>query len=204
MVRRTSFYLMFRSSESEILCIHIHQLLRWLRMCPIPFLLTLISHFKKSPSPLNIGHFMSESDFFNYSHVGHAIQITRKWNSKPLKSFPSSYQPPMQVNIVTHSDAGVSNAGYHQVQQHGRIKNTVQQQQMPILPNWANFFVNKPWLRRYLPNGNPIYFIEKMYPFFLMDHIPSRYFEGLQRARIYYENEEMEQMTESLEVLKNN
>lgn len=146
---------------------------------------------------------MSESDFFNYSHVGHAIQITRKWHSKPLKSYPSSYQPPMQVNIVTHANHENSNIVYRQVQPtHGGSKSSLQQQeQMPILPNWANFFIKKPWLKRYLPHGNPIYFIEKLYPFFLMDHIPARYFEGLQRARIYYENEEMKQITESLGVL---
>lgn len=184
----------------------------------IPFFINFNIIIHAFPLVTYIGRFMSESDFFNYSHVGHAIQITRKWNSKPLKSFPSSYQPPMQVNIVTHHDAAVggNNANYHQVhhpqQQQSyanRVKTTVQSQQsMPILPNWAKFFVDKPWLRRHLPNGNPIYFIEKLYPFFLMDHIPSRYFEGLQRARIYYENEEMkQQMTaavESLGVLKNN
>jgi hypothetical protein len=145
---------------------------------------------------------MSESDFFNYSHVGHAIQITRKWHSKPLKSYPSSYQPPMQVNIVTHGNQNNSSVGYHQVQATARTSSSVHQQQLPILPNWANFFIQKPWIKRYLPHGNPIYFIEKLYPFFLMDHIPARYFEGLQRARIYYENEEMEQIAKSLEVLK--
>lgn len=142
---------------------------------------------------------MSESDFFNYSHVGHAIQITRKWNAKPLKTFPSSYQPPMQVNIVTHTISSSSN-GYYQV--HAKPKTIQQQQTLPMLPNWAKFFTSKPWLQRHLPNGNPIYFIEKLYPFFLMDHIPSQYFQGLQRARIYYENEELENLTESLSVIE--
>ncbi|KAI7904630.1 uncharacterized protein BX663DRAFT_541633 [Cokeromyces recurvatus] len=44
------------------------------------------------------------------------------------------------------------------------------------------------FLLRYVPNGNPIYFVEKLlYPFFFRDHIPSQYFQGLQRASIYYE-----------------
>lgn len=136
---------------------------------------------------------MSESDFFNYSHVGHAIKITRKWNAKPLKTFPSSYQPPMQVNIVTQTNASSI------LLTTSRPK--VGSQPLPILPNWAKFFLSKPWLQRYLPNGNPIYFIEKLYPYFLMDHIPSRYFEGLQRARVYYENIEQEGMTESLGII---
>lgn len=101
----------------------------------------------------------------------------------------------MQVNIVTHTVT--TNSGYYQV--HAKPK-TVVQQALPMLPNWANFFVTKPWLQRYLPNGNPIYFIEKLYPYFFMDHIPSQYFQGLQRARIYYENEELENTTQSLSV----
>jgi hypothetical protein len=140
---------------------------------------------------------MSESDFFNYSHVGHAIQITRKWHSKPLKTYPSSYQPPMQVNIVTNSSNSSSSSSstsspQQQTTIHYNKKLLSPKQQLPTLPNWANFFISKPWIQHYLPNGNPIYFIEKLYPFFLMDHIPSQYFNGLQRARIYYENEEAE------------
>ncbi|KAI9356069.1 Alpha/Beta hydrolase protein [Pilaira anomala] len=141
----------------------------------------------------SVGHFVSESDFFNYSHVGHAIKITRKWNAKPLKTFPSSYQPPMQVNIVTQTNASSI------LLTTSRPKAVPQP--LPILPNWAKFFLSKPWLQGYLPNGNPIYFIEKLYPYFLMDHIPSRYFEGLQRARVYYENIEQEGMTESLGIV---
>jgi hypothetical protein len=139
---------------------------------------------------------MSESDFFNYSHVGHAIQITHKWHSKPLKSFPSSYQPPMQLNIITKIN-GSNNNNQHQIVIHKKLLKQQQQEQLvdeqqAMLPNWAKYFIYKPWIQKYLPNGNPIYFIEKLYPFFLMDHIPSQYFHGLQRARIYYENEEFE------------
>ncbi|KAG2206704.1 hypothetical protein INT47_003646 [Mucor saturninus] len=143
------------------------------------------------------GHFVSESDFFNYSHVGHAIQITRKWNAKPLKTFPSSYQPPMQVNIVTQT-VGSSSTGYYQplVTTSSKPMTTTA---LPVLPRWAQWLMNRPQLQRHW-NGNPIYFIEKMYPYFLMDHIPSQYFEGLQRARIYYEKEMTEQTTESLRV----
>jgi hypothetical protein len=151
---------------------------------------------------------MSESDFFNYSHIGHAIKIQPKWRSKPLRTYPSSYQPPMQVNIVTHANAAATigvGGGYYQVQPHGSKANNKQQaSSLPILPtnlpSWAKFFMKKSWIQYYLPQGNPIYFIQKSYPFVLMDHIPSSYFEGLARARIYYENEELEQMTESLSI----
>ncbi|KAI8645141.1 Alpha/Beta hydrolase protein, partial [Parasitella parasitica] len=143
------------------------------------------------------GRFMSESDFFNYSHVGHAIQITHKWHSKPLKSYPSSYQPPMQLKIITDSSKGKGNgsssssssSNQHQVVVHKKLLKPQQEErieeQQAMLPNWAKFFIYKPWAQRHLPTGNPIYFIEKLYPFFLMDHIPSQYFYGLQRARIY-------------------
>ncbi|CEP16589.1 hypothetical protein [Parasitella parasitica] len=146
---------------------------------------------------------------------GHAIQITRKWHSKPLKSFPSSYQPPMQLNIIIgnsssrSSSSSSSNSSQHQIVVHKKLLKQQHQEerldeQQALLPNWAKFFLHKPWVQRYLPSGNPIYFIEKLYPFFLMDHIPSQYFYGLQRARIYYENEEKELnneiITESLKL----
>jgi hypothetical protein len=124
---------------------------------------------------INLGHYLSESDFFNYSHIGHAIQITHNWETKPLKSYPSSYQPPLQVNIVTTGSAHKKNAP-------GPL--TLEQEELPVLPAWAHRFVlNQTWFTK----RNPIYVIEKMYPFFLKDHIPSQYFYGLQRARLYYE-----------------
>jgi hypothetical protein len=158
------------------------------RLNAIPAFIKLYHEPNSYPFP---GHFMSESDFFNYSHVGHAIQITRKWHSKPLKSYPSSYQPPMQVNIVTNSSSALSSSPQQTVAHYNKTL-LLPSQQLPTLPNWANFFISKPWIQRYLPNGNPIYFIEKLYPFFFMDHIPSQYFAGLQRARVYYEKEETE------------
>jgi hypothetical protein len=143
---------------------------------------------------------MSESDFFNYSHVGHAIQITRNWHSKPLKAFPSSYQPPMQVNIVTSSaSVSASPSTYQQAvsshHHHHKQKVQLQQSNVESLPKWAKVIMSQRWTEKV---GNPIYFIEKLYPFFLMDHIPSQYFKGLARARIYYESEELEATTESL------
>lgn len=151
---------------------------------------------------------MSESDFFNYSHVGHAVQITHNWHSKPLKSFPSSYEAPTQLNIVTstHSDSSSSGGSNHQIVVHKKLLKQQQQQQhmdeqQAMLPNWAKFFLYKPWLHNYLPNGNPIYFIEKLYPFFIKDHIPKQYFDGLQRARVYYENEESALMNRQNQII---
>ncbi|KAI8066287.1 Alpha/Beta hydrolase protein [Gilbertella persicaria] len=132
------------------------------------------------------GHFISENDFFNYSHIGHTIHITREWHTKPLKSYPSSYQPPMQVNIVMRHQQPVRNHKKLLARQYENLP-------LPNLPKWATLIKNS-WVQRYLPHGNPIYFIEKMYPFFLMDHMPSQYFHGLQRARLYYEKEEEDMM----------
>ncbi|KAI9031535.1 Alpha/Beta hydrolase protein [Phycomyces nitens] len=47
-----------------------------------------------------IGNYMSSTDFFNYSHIGHAIQINSSWHRKPLRVYPSGYQATMQVEIV--------------------------------------------------------------------------------------------------------
>jgi hypothetical protein len=48
-----------------------------------------------------VGHYMQTTDFFNYSHVGHAVQITYPIiHAHPLKCYPSSYQPNLKVDIV--------------------------------------------------------------------------------------------------------
>jgi hypothetical protein len=48
-----------------------------------------------------VGHYMPTTDFFNYSHVGHAVQITYPiLHHYPLKSYPSNYQPNLHVDII--------------------------------------------------------------------------------------------------------
>ncbi|KAF7722570.1 hypothetical protein EC973_002960 [Apophysomyces ossiformis] len=127
-----------------------------------------------------IGHYMSRTDFFNYSHVGHAIQIAYPWQSKPLRMYPSSYQPTMQVDIVLGAWRDVA------------LPSNVR----PLRPSFNDTKkqTKLPWWARYvekaaakLGNGNPIHGIEKLYPFLIRDHIPVHYFEGLHKARIHYE-----------------
>lgn len=102
----------------------------------------------------------------------------------------------MQVNIVTHT----LNTGYYQSALINPKPTTNKPTTLPVLPKWAQWIMSQTWFNQSKNQGNPIYFIEKLYPYFLMDHIPSQYFEGLQRARIYYEQEELEHATESLYV----
>ncbi|KAJ2958937.1 hypothetical protein NQZ79_g5517 [Umbelopsis isabellina] len=47
-----------------------------------------------------IGRYFSRNDFFNYSHIGQAIQILSKWHEKPVKIYPSTYQPSLKVQVV--------------------------------------------------------------------------------------------------------
>ncbi|KAL0074819.1 Alpha/Beta hydrolase protein [Phycomyces blakesleeanus] len=47
-----------------------------------------------------IGNYMKSTDFFNYSHIGHAIQLNSRWHRKPLRVYPSGYQATMQVEIT--------------------------------------------------------------------------------------------------------
>lgn len=125
---------------------------------------------------MTIGHYVPQTDFFNYSHVGHAVQITHAMlNPDPLKIYPSSYQSNVKVNVVVSSDSDTL---------------LPQQKRQPSpdvaigeYPWWI-----RPWIKR---AGNPILIIESFYPFFLRDHIPIHYFEGLERARFYYNKKNM-------------
>lgn len=47
-----------------------------------------------------IGRYFSRNDFFNYSHVGQAIQLLSWWHDQPAKIYPSTYQPSLKVQVV--------------------------------------------------------------------------------------------------------
>jgi hypothetical protein len=134
----------------------------------------LICRIPPGYNNITIGHYMPSTDFFNYSHVGHAVQITHPvLSSEPLKIYPSSYQSNLHVDIT------VSALKKHNQDQ----KNTINQLDIDSTviahyPKWI-----RPFLKRV---QNPIPFIESLYPFFLKDHIPIHYFEGLERASAYY------------------
>jgi hypothetical protein len=48
----------------------------------------------------SIGRYFSRNDFFNYSHVGQAIQLLSWWHDQPAKIYPSTYQPSLKVQVV--------------------------------------------------------------------------------------------------------
>ncbi|KAI9281211.1 Alpha/Beta hydrolase protein [Umbelopsis sp. AD052] len=47
-----------------------------------------------------IGRHFSRNDFFNYSHVGQAIELLSLWHEEPAKIYPSTYQPSLKVQVV--------------------------------------------------------------------------------------------------------
>jgi hypothetical protein len=47
-----------------------------------------------------IGRHFTRNDFFNYSHVGQAIELLSLWHEKPAKIYPSTYQPSLKVQVV--------------------------------------------------------------------------------------------------------
>jgi hypothetical protein len=123
---------------------------------------------------ITIGHYMPRTDFFNYSHVGHAVQITHPVLSlEPLKIYPSSYQSNLRVDITTNTIKK-----YNENQDPKPSQINVDSTVINHYPKWMH-----PFLRRV---QNPIPFIESFYPFFVEDHIPIHYFEGLERASAYY------------------
>jgi hypothetical protein len=126
---------------------------------------------------VTVGHYVPTTDFFNYSHVGHAVQITHPiLNPKPLKVYASSYQSNLDVDIIVssspHQGVGVPN-------QNTCSNNPKSSNDLTV--NYPWWF--RPFLKRVI---NPIPFIESLYPFFIRDHLPIYYYEGLERARGYY------------------
>ncbi|RCH86567.1 hypothetical protein CU098_006254 [Rhizopus stolonifer] len=122
---------------------------------------------------MTVGHYVASTDFFNYSHVGHAVQITHPILSvKPLKIYPSSYQSNLTVDIIASANSCKVN------------RPAVFQK--PKLDIYSYPWWFRPLLKRY---DNPICLLESFYPFFIRDHIPIHYFEGLERARSYYQDD---------------
>lgn len=119
---------------------------------------------------------MPSTDFFNYSHVGHAVQITHPiLSSQPLKIYPSSYQSNLRVDITVSTSKKYS--------QDRKFDNNTS---LPAIDSTIITHYPK-WIRPFLQRvKNPIPVIESFYPYFLKDHIPIHYFEGLERASAYY------------------
>lgn len=128
---------------------------------------------------LTIGYYVPQTDFFNFSHVGHAVQITHATLDRTsLNFYPSSYQTNIKLNVVIF-DSDVPRDR----------KLQAKEKYKPCRPNIEEYpWWIKPWIQRV---GNPIPIIEWFYPFFIRDHIPVHYFKGLERARAYYKTQDM-------------
>ncbi|KAI7862927.1 Alpha/Beta hydrolase protein [Spinellus fusiger] len=147
-----------------------------------------------------IGHYMKTTDFFNYSHVGHAIQINRPWSSKPFHVYPSGYQVTMQIEIVLGAWGGRSfpkeNYRQHTKISHNYRHNPFKNEKELVLPRLAVFLSDQAWLQFFVntfTDGNPIHILESVYPFFFQDHLPVNYFDGLGRIRDFCHDTEQRQ-----------
>ncbi|KAI7904234.1 Alpha/Beta hydrolase protein [Cokeromyces recurvatus] len=129
----------------------------------------VVSHIPVGYDNSMVGYYAPSTDFFNYSHIGHAVQITWPWMSKPIKIYPSSYESNLKVNVVDSKENYNNNTMDSVVSglEVRHMNNTKQQQHKQ-------------------KKKNLIGFIESMYPFYIYDHLPNGYFEGLERARDYY------------------
>ncbi|CEI97120.1 hypothetical protein RMCBS344292_11258 [Rhizopus microsporus] len=132
---------------------------------------------------MTIGHYAPTTDFFNYSHIGHAVEITHPiLNPRPLKAYPSSYQSNMKVSIVPGSWKGIWSYGKAK-KDFLRSTNKYTKTQDYGYSTWAKNALNRLGV-------DPISLVESFYPFFIRDHIPIQYFKGLERARIFYNRQE--------------
>ncbi|KAG1446211.1 hypothetical protein G6F56_009647 [Rhizopus delemar] len=128
-----------------------------------------------------IGHYAPTTDFFNYSHVGHAIQITHPILSpKPIKAYPSSYESNLKVVLSPGNWKGTWSPGLARQE----FKVTKNDNKYTKTADASYSAWTKATLNRL--GVDPISFIESFYPFFIRDHIPIHYFKGLDRAREYY------------------
>ncbi|ORE03889.1 alpha/beta-hydrolase [Rhizopus microsporus var. microsporus] len=132
---------------------------------------------------MTIGHYAPTTDFFNYSHIGHAVEITHPiLNPRPLKIYPSSYQSNMKVSIVPGSWKGIWSYGKAK-KDFLRSTNKYTKTQDYGYSAWAKNALNRLGI-------DPISLVESFYPFFIRDHIPIHYFKGLERARAFYNRQE--------------
>jgi hypothetical protein len=173
-----------------------------------------------------IGRYFSRNDFFNYSHIGQAIQILSKWHDKPVKIYPSTYQPSLKVQVVlgaysnssstndihgqepfaqneesyivsspTGTDSTSSSRSGSQFLQLTKLRrqSTVDKKILDSykpIPIIIQKLDEKGWFNKldeWMKGSNPIQGIERLYPFWFMDHIPHSYYSSLQRLRQYYE-----------------
>ncbi|KAI9357478.1 Alpha/Beta hydrolase protein [Pilaira anomala] len=142
----------------------------------------IISRIPPGYNNMTIGHYVPQTDFFNYSHVGHAVQITHTMlDPNPLWIYPSTHQTNLKVDVIV-SDTDVPKNRKRQLEEK-RISNLPFAPMIEKYPWWI-----QPWIKRVV---NPIPILESFYPFFLRDHIPIHYFEGLERARAYYKTRDM-------------
>ncbi|GAA5805550.1 hypothetical protein HPULCUR_011069 [Helicostylum pulchrum] len=131
---------------------------------------------------MTIGHYVPQTDFFNYAHVGHAVQITYALlDPNPLNIYPSSHQTNLKVDVVV-SDSNVRKDRQRQLEELKEGNKAFS----PKIQEYAWWI--QPWIKRVV---NPIPILESLYPFFIRDHIPIDYFEGLERARAYYKAQDM-------------
>ncbi|KAI8379384.1 Alpha/Beta hydrolase protein [Radiomyces spectabilis] len=166
----------------------------------------IFCHLPPGYDDRTIGQYMSSTDFFNYSHVGHAIHIKHRWHRKPIRVYPSSYQPTMQVEIVL----GAWDPTREEKEQYDCTNDLVQSAQerddqvaKRPLPRLVRRLESQPWfqfLAKRYGDDNPIHLLEKIYPFFITDHMPVNYFKGLQRARAYYKKKTEQQAAEALQI----
>ncbi|KAG0747606.1 hypothetical protein G6F57_002919 [Rhizopus arrhizus] len=142
----------------------------------------LICHLPPGYNSPTIGHYAPRTDFFNYSHVGHAVQITHPiLNPKPLKAYPSHYET--NLNVILSSGRWTkpwSHTAAKQELKHSTDKKSKYAKTSDTYYSaWTKYGVDQLGL-------DPISFIESLYPFFMRDHLPIHYFNGLERAREHH------------------
>ncbi|KAI8969319.1 Alpha/Beta hydrolase protein [Mycotypha africana] len=146
-----------------------------------------------------VGNYAPKTDFFNYAHVGQVVQLTHPLlNDEPLKTYPSPYETAAVIEVIdTASSFSTSSLAEktsnteldnnsepctpvpEELQDERLIPTAIRHASAKSLPSWLKFLMQQ------LQYSSPITMLESLYPFFIRDHIPVHYFEGLDKIRDY-------------------
>ncbi|KAG0164138.1 hypothetical protein DFQ30_010458 [Apophysomyces sp. BC1015] len=124
-----------------------------------------------------VGPYIRKMDLINYFHTGHAIKLIRRdeklaEDEIPLEEYPSVYHPALVVKLIPGK--------YDRCIDLSNFKPLQTPYDESAKPWWT-----KPveYLAASFGGGNPIHGIEKLCPFFIKDHLPIGYFNGLENVR---------------------
>ncbi|KAG9288953.1 hypothetical protein G9A89_019575 [Geosiphon pyriformis] len=141
----------------------------------------------------SIRRFINKMNLLNYAHVGEGMRFFRD-GRKPVStwdSFDNAIEP-VVVQRKRRNYSLYSMFGWNSLDSEGKVADS--ETESKFCRNGKPWFSRKDVFRtepNYKhPVGSPLIWIERVLPTFFRNHLPIRYFEAMQRARIYFDNED--------------